>query len=149
MDLIFSFRRHYLKIIFFSKNASDNWPPFLQSANPFTEQRTILLHTAQYCIYRLAFPFQLKWIKIGLSVHAGRYLLTVAIKSFGTDYLVMVLAPGIDNTGDPGSGDHIGHCSPCTSCTAWLESWAAGPAVFLAGAGCTFSKSNGDIAKTL
>ena len=45
-------------------------------------------------------------------MHVGRYLLTVAIKSFGTDYLVMVLAPGIDNTGDPGSGDHIGHCSP-------------------------------------
>ena len=29
----------------------------------------------------------------------SRYLLTVAIKSFGTDYLVMVLALGIDNTG--------------------------------------------------
>lgn len=31
------------------------------------------------------------------------YPLTVAIKSFGSDYLVMVLAQGIDNT--PGSPD--------------------------------------------
>lgn len=38
------------------------------------------------------------WFKC--AVHGSRYLLTVAVKSFGTDYLVMVLAPGIDNTGD-------------------------------------------------